>query len=415
MLGYFVRPYVTNKQTRKYFIPALLVRFLGAIALGLVYQFYYNGGDTFNYFTYGSRWIWEAFNEDILAGINLLLDSGGDRTAETYQYNQHIWYFRDPNSYLIVRITAFFDLFTFHTYSATALFFAIFNFCGMWALFQVLLKVYSNIKTEKIAFAILFVPSVIFWGSGILKDTITLGALAWLVWGLLNVISLGRLRMIYFLVIISSLVLLISIKIYIIIALIPSVIIWLYFKYLFGLKSYALRLLVVPVLGTFVAALGYIALNQLGNANKQYAFSNISEKVAITAYDIRYGWGARTQGDGGYDIGLPDGTWQSMLKLAPAAINVSLFRPYLWEARNPLMFLSALESLLVLILTIRLLIRGSWRKIRQDPFLIFCLSLALIFAFATGISTFNFGTLMRYKIPQMPFFLLFLIVGTKEK
>src|SRR4030095_13733542 len=36
---------------KKYFIPGLLVRIFGALALGVIYLFYYNGGgDTFYYF-----------------------------------------------------------------------------------------------------------------------------------------------------------------------------------------------------------------------------------------------------------------------------------------------------------------------------------------------------------------------------
>ncbi|MEQ9008058.1 MAG: hypothetical protein RLP12_09255, partial [Ekhidna sp.] len=68
-LAIIVRPFVTNKFTRKYFLIALWARFIGAIGLGLVYQFYYQGGDTFNYWTHGSRWIWEAFLDSPLTGI----------------------------------------------------------------------------------------------------------------------------------------------------------------------------------------------------------------------------------------------------------------------------------------------------------------------------------------------------------
>jgi hypothetical protein len=37
------------------------------------------------------------------------------------------------------------------------------------------------------------------------------------------------------------------------------------------------------------------------------------------------------------------------------------------------------------------------------------------FAFMTGISSANFGTLVRYKIPCMPFYILFLVILYKEK
>ena len=38
--AYWVRPYVTDDVSRKYFMPALVMRIVGAIGLGLIYQFY---------------------------------------------------------------------------------------------------------------------------------------------------------------------------------------------------------------------------------------------------------------------------------------------------------------------------------------------------------------------------------------
>jgi hypothetical protein len=40
----------------------------------------------------------------------------------------------------------------------------------------------------------------------------------------------------------------------------------------------------------------------------------------------------------------------------------------------------------------------------KDNLLIFCIVFALIFSLAVGITSGNFGTLMRYKIPMMPFY-----------
>ena len=60
-VAYIIKPYVSDPVNRRYFFPALSAKIVGALALGLVYQFYYHGGDTFNYHSYGSRVIWDAF------------------------------------------------------------------------------------------------------------------------------------------------------------------------------------------------------------------------------------------------------------------------------------------------------------------------------------------------------------------
>ncbi|MFY0689699.1 MAG: hypothetical protein JXQ90_21190 [Cyclobacteriaceae bacterium] len=412
-LAYKVRPYVTTEKTRKYFLPALWIRFAGAIALGLVYQFWYGGGDTFNYFTHGSRWIWEAFMNDSILGFKLLFEEGGTRVGETFKYSQHIWYYRDPHSFFIVRIVALIDLMTFHTYSATALFFATFSFSGLWAFYLGVSQKYA--RSEKwLAIAILFVPSVVFWGSGILKDTITLGALGWLTFAMINLIDLRNRRLINWGIAIVSIWVIYQIKIYILICYIPTLFVWIYWRNIIGVGNYILRAIMIPILLSLFGALGYAALVQVSSSSDKYALDEIAERAAITAYDIRYGWGARTGGDGGYDLGKIDGTWQGMIRLMPAAINVSLFRPYLWEVKNPLMLLSAVESLFFTLLTFCVMFskRGEiW--LFKEPFLVFCFVFALLFAFAIGVSTFNFGTLMRYKVPLLPFYLMTLVLIRK--
>ena len=406
-----LKPYISNAKTKKYLLPALWIRFVGGICLGLIYQFYYGGGDTFSYWLNGSRWIVEAFKEDVSIGIQLLFERGGERIAETYNYSQHIWYYKDPSSYLIVRLASLFDLLTFHTYSATALFFASFNFSGLWALFTALEKKYF-LHTKWLAISILFVPTVVFWGSGILKDSVTLGALGWLIWAMVNVIEFRKKKIVYWIVMVLAAYSIMQIKIYILLALLPAVISWLYWKYFLKIRSAVAMAIFIPFVTFIFLGFGYLMFNQLEELNSEYTINNIAERSNITSYDIRYGWGARTGSDGGYDLGKQDGTWQRMIRLAPAAINVSLFRPYIWEVRNPLMFLSALEALNILILTILFFLKGVWRQAAKDPFLIFCLVFSLLFCFAVGVSTYNFGTLMRYKIPMFPFYCVLITIPT---
>ncbi|MEM9340455.1 MAG: hypothetical protein AAGA66_17100 [Bacteroidota bacterium] len=236
ILAIWIRPYVTNKQTRKYFLPALWLRFFGAIALGLIYQFYYGGGDTINYWEHGSRWIYEAFNDDPATGLKLLLSNGGVRSLDvTYAYSSRIWLFRDPAAYMVIRIASVFDFFTFHTYSATALFFAVFSFSGTWALFSAVQKKYPS-ATKQIAIAILFIPSVIFWGSGILKDTITLGSLGWITWALIRWIDLKKYDLVSAFLFLLSFYLIFFIKKYILICYLPMVMVWIFFKNIKNIK-----------------------------------------------------------------------------------------------------------------------------------------------------------------------------------
>ncbi len=405
-VAYVIRPWVTDDVNRRYFFPALTVRILGALVAGLIYQFYYDGGDTFAYHTHGSRVLWEAMIDSPVTGVRLLF-ANGEYGPGVWDTASQIWYWNDPQSFFVIRIAAILDLLTFSSYSGTAVLFAVIAFTGAWMLFLTFYRLYPD-SHRWIAFSSLFIPSVVFWGSGIFKDTITLAALGMATFGFYRLVFLQRIRVGTVILVLAAFWVIFSIKKYILLCFLPALFFWVVITYLSRIRLVMLRLIVTPVAILIAAFLSYYAIVEVGEDDKRYRVSNLAETARITAYDIRYGWGARTGEGSGYTLGTLDGSWESMLRMAPQAINISLYRPYLWEVDNPLMLFSALESLALLLLTIYLLwkVRGRIFRYVLRPDVLFCLSFALVFAFAVGVSTFNFGTLSRYKIPMMPYFLL---------
>lgn len=406
-IAFMVRPLFTDAITRRYFFPALCLRLFGALALGFLYQYYYEGGDTYNFHTHGSRHIWRAFMDDPLIGWKLLT-AQGEYGPGLYQYARDIWFYTDPDSYFVIRVAALFDLFTFSSYSATACLFAILSFSGAWALFLTFYRIRPDLH-RLIALATLFIPSVIFWGSGLLKDTLTLAALGMLTFSIHELFGQKRMSIRNVLLFVVSAWVIFSVKKYILMSFAPAVILWLYLDQLMRIRSHMLRLMLIPIILAGIVASGYYALVLVGADDPQYSLDRIAITAQITAHDI----GFYTGRDAGstYSLGELDGTFTGMISKAPQAIVVSLFRPWLWEVKNPLMMLSALESFLFLIITLRVVLGKPllmWRAL-SSPVVVFCLVFSLIFAFAVGVSTFNFGTLARYKIPLLPFYCLALI------
>ncbi len=405
-VAYFVRPYVTTDLTRRYFFPALTVRIFGAILLGLLYQFYYGGGDTFNYHTHGSRVIWEVIMDDPAKGFRLLSSSGNDMLA--FQYSSQLLFLGDSSSFFVIQIATVFDLVTFSTYSATAVLFAIVSFIGTWLFFNAFVHDYPRHR-KWIALAILFIPSAIFWGSGILKDSIVLACLGAITYCVKKIFIDRNIRPITVLLLILCVFVTYKIKLYVLLCFFPAALVWIYTNAFFKIRSRVLKSLIVPFFLMLIAVSGYYAVLKTGESDTRFALENLAKTAQISAYDIGF-YSGRDAGSG-YSLGELDSSLTGMLKLAPAAINVSLFRPYIWEVRNPLMLLSALESLVLLFFTIYILFkkRLSFLGALTNPDALFCLTFSLPFAFAVGISTFNFGTLARYKIPLLPFYALALI------
>lgn len=403
IVAYYVRPFCTDSTNRVYFIPALTVKIFGAIAVGLIYQFYYTSGDTFTYHTHGSRLIWEAFMDSPLEGIRIYF-AHGTYGPGLWEIADQIWFWRDPRSFFVIQMATIFDLFTFSTYSATAVLFSVVAFIGGWMLYLVFYKSHPHAH-QVLAFCCLFVPSVVFWGSGLLKDTVTLAFAGMSTFCFYKILIEKRISIGYLVLLVVSFYVIYSIKKYILISLVIGLIVWIASRFYFQVRSYMLRILLVPIVLIVSLAITYVSISKITEDDARYSLENIAQTSKITAYDIRYGWGARTGDGSGYSLGELDGSWQSMILVAPGAVNVSLFRPYLWEANNPLMALSALESFITLLATILVFIQVRsylFYYIRAE--VIFCLVFALIFAFGVGASSYNFGTLSRYKIPLLPFY-----------
>ena len=408
-IAFLVRPYVTYEENRKFFIPALGLKFIGAIFLGVLYQFYYGGGDTFGYFTHGGAHIFDALIKDPAAAFRLIFYDN-DFKGGVYPFASKIWMYRDDTSYMIVRLAGLFAILTGGTYSGTALMFATISFSGLWAMYMKFCSLFPK-HILGLAIAILFIPSTIFWGSGILKDSITYSMLGWSTAAVISLIYGHRRPWLWSLILVLSLLFAFSIKEYIVLSFIPAAMIWTYFVFIKRISNKMLRMLIAPFVIVIMLSITSYTVYKVGESSAQYSLDNLAERARITAYDVGR-WTGRNAGSR-YDLGDFEGNFSSMIRLAPAAINVSLFRPYLWEVRNPLMLLAALESLTFLVLTLIILYRMIRFRIKllSSPAAWFALVFSLTFAFAVGISTYNFGTLFRYKVPLMPFYAILIVLA----
>ncbi|TVT38274.1 hypothetical protein FNT36_18925 [Hymenobacter setariae] len=403
-LAYMVRSSVTNKYTRQFFIPALTLKFVGAIGLGVIYQFYYHGGDTFNYF-YHVKVIGSAFSQSFGTGFKMIFAATSKDPSFT-PYVSRIFWQVDSTEYFVVRIAAFFGILCFNSYIAISLFFAVASFSGIWALYMTMAKIRPHVYKE-LAWTMFYVPSLFFWGSGLMKDSLCIGALGWLFYGFyrgtIEKRNVGKSLSIALL----AAYLLLRIKVYILLCFLPAALLWVFNENSARIKNATLRMLAKPVFFALGGIIAFYAATNLTKGDERFDVDKIGERSKITATYL-YETSVKQEGSG-YYLGKQDGTLGGMAKLAPQAIIVSLFRPFLWEARNPVMLLSALEAGFFLFFTLRIFWRtgvgATFKLIGSTPILLMSFVFSLIFAASVGITSANFGTLVRYKIPLIPFYL----------
>ena len=403
-LAFAVRSRVTNKYTKAYFIPALSAKLVGAIALGILYHTIY-GGDTLYYYHYGSI-IYHAFGDSFSAGLHLVT-TDGHMTPDIEPYaSQMAWFGPDSKEYFVVRVAAVCALLGFNSYFVSSLFFAVLSFSGMWAMYVTFAKIRPQVYKE-LTIAIFFLPSVFFWGSGLLKDSLCIGALGWLFYAFYRG-AIERKNVIRSLVVgLLAVKVIASMKVYILLAFVPPAALWILNENTARIKSSVVRWVAKPFLLVVGLSVAIYAMSAIAAADARFNLDKIGGQSKLTA-DYLQEVSQKEQGSG-YNIGAQDGSLTGMVKLAPQAVVVALFRPFLWESRNPTMALSALEATYFLVLTLRILYRvgpaKTLRAISSLPVLSLCFIFSLIFAISVGISSGNFGTLVRYKIPLMPFYL----------
>lgn len=393
-----------NSIIKKYFLPALLFRYLGAILTALMYQYYYNGGDTFMYFL-GAKDIYNTFFQDVPAALDLIFNDYENLHPVSRNYLTMHRFFASETESIVVRVGGLFSMFTFGSYFGISLIITSFAFWGCWKLYLVFYDLYPQYH-KSLAFSILFVPSVCFWGTGLMKDSLVMGGLGIFVNAAYTIFIKRQQAGRSIILLIISGWLVARVKVYVLLALLPAMMIWVMLMYTKNIKNALFRRFSAPFfffLGTFG---GLIAVQLLGQIFPKYSFENL----LLEAEKIRWWLEVSTARDGGtsYDLGEFDPSLGGVLKAFPMSVNVALFRPYIWEVRKPIVLISSLESTFCMFFFLYIFFKTGIRKTLQlmfnDPVIMFCLVFAIMFAFSVGFTSTNFGALARYKIPCLPFF-----------
>lgn len=403
----YMKKYVHNPVQRYYFKRGLLLKIIGGLAFTLIYMFYYGGGDTMCYYL-GGEYISSVFFHDPYEALLLFMHSGCESAypPELAKHASHIVYFCDKTAYFITKVAGLLGVFCFGSYIALVLIFAFLSFTGIWQMYITLCRYYPHL-TKQMAWACFYIPSVYFWGSGIMKDTVTIGALGWLFWATDQVFNQKKRSFTNIFILIAMLFLIKSVKVYVLICFVPAVLVWVYFKKIKDIKNKITQRILAPIILVVMAFLTVYVVVLVSQTSSLYNLETIASTSSVTA---QYMYEISKENGSAYSLGEQDGTYAGFVKLIFPAINVTLFRPYLWEVKNPVMFLSAFESFVIMCIFLRTFILSNTaaflKLLTNDYLFLFCFIFVFTTAFAIGVSSYNFGALVRYKIPLMPFFLV---------
>ena len=402
---------IRKRPEYRYYMLGLFSKVIGGVVLGLIYIFYYGGGDTIAYYESGLAFVnlfersfsdfWVALFSEASSEVRFLFDNTTGYPLSYIHYNIH--------TFTVVRFVTPLLIVSMKSYLIATMLMAWISYFGIWRAYLLFCEFYPDLR-NRFAIAFLFIPSVLFWGSGILKDTLTLSAACWFVVSFHDLfIRRRRIILQMFYLLIASYVML-SVKPYVFMVILPGALMWLFFSRLKRIKNRFLVRVIVPFvyIGTVVIGLG--ALSLLGGLLGEYSLDKVLTKAAVTQNDLKQDY----YDGNSFDIGTVDASVTGILSKAPIGVVSGLFRPFLWEVRNVVMLFSSIENTFFLLFTLWVIfnvrITRLGHYLQKEPLLLFALSFSILFAFTVGLTTPNFGALVRFKIPLIPFFICSLFI-----
>ena len=365
-----------NKTERIVFVLAVLLKIVGAFGVGFLYSSYYSGGDTFNY----------------LHDLELL-DS---------QSTDGFFFCEQPRAWFFVRLLYPIYQLSFSNYWVLAVNLSVMSFAATWFFYQELQRL--GIKRWPARLALFFIPSVVFWTSGLMKETI-----AYAIINLIFVILLRVYRKATFLgAHLLEFVLLLVV--------------------LFYLKYYLFApLLLVSILffvGHFTK--GFLSITQLVWTLSGVAFF-VSITVSLLHPNMNFSFFlealfnnyTRTLQHSSPEAIIPlsyDGSLLSFIANMPIALFTGFFRPLVFESWNWFSFLLSIENLCILILFGWFLLSTvKVPQFKNQMFLLLSVGFIVFLGIVLPIASPNYGSLVRYRVAYYPLFVLLVLQNFEYK
>ncbi len=388
LLGFWHR--TLPPQERLVFALAVAARLAAGVALGLLYTYYYIGeGDTFLFF-HDATLVTSAGRGDF--GLFLQFPFSADSGLPLVN-NQ-------PRSLFFIWIVAGINFLTGSNYWLTSCWLSLFSFAGAWYLVRMITLHFPRLQWAA-TISFLFFPSVVFWSSGVIKESLAFGGLCFLSGFLLVLFTKGRPRFLDYILAAVSLYLLLNLKYYWAAVFFPSVgTAWLV-KFWPQHRYWSITKLTSIWLALFVTTCLLVS-----RLHPNFHFQNFLEVIKIN-HDAFVAFSQQTLYIHFYRL---EATWTSIVMNAPWALLSGLVRPFLFEARTSLQVLGGLENLILLVLLLFQIFRVQVPSGNNRLIFFSLVTYVSVLCIFLALSTPNFGTLSRYRIGFLPYFVFLLMM-----
>ena len=308
------------------------------------------------------------------------------------------WLNKNPffnDNQTIIRLNTFFRFFSLGYYNVHVIFINFISFTGIFCLYKTFSAYCPEKKKELFIFTFLM-PSVLFWGSGVLKDGILISGFGIMLYSYMLLMKKGTSikRFISFLI---ALLILLLTKVYVIAIILPGLLAW------WITVKKRINKALIPFLAIYslylIISFSLYRINPDYNIAamifyKQKNFMDLGNIHHASMISVPY-----------FECSAP-----SILKSTPQAFFNSMFRPFLTDVHgNPMILLAALENLLIILMVIVSIFSFKTHKKKMDPFVLFCMIFTILLFILVGLITPVLGAIVRYRIVALPCLVFVLI------
>ena len=383
-----------------------IIKIISAIALTLIYTYYYKNrleSDIFKYFDDG-RIIFSSIKESPLDYLRMITGIGADSPHLKHFYDtSNFW--NKPFDYglyndnrTMIRFNAIAMLFSFGYYNVHNVFMAFLSFTGLTAIFKTFYPYLFN-KRNALIFSVFLIPSVLLWTSGILKEGLLMfsfGLFVYYSWK----ISTKKFHWKFIFWLLFSIGLLLLLKFYVLVAAVPGIIC------IFTLKLFKNKYIVPVFIGVHIFIIGlFFSFQYIFPSYNLVEITASKQRDFINMIDNTPNVGSRI------DLPRLEPTISSFVINTPNALINSLFRPHLLETHSLMAIPAALENLLIIFIMMLSILFFQKFSTQTFPWFWFCVSFVIILFTLCGLTTPVLGALVRYKTPALPFlFIIFITI-----
>lgn len=381
-----------------------LIKLISGIALALLYRYYYDSyqtSDVYKYFIDG-KVVFGILDKNPADFFKLLVGIDSDAAyMHKYLDDTEFWYkafnygLLNDNR-MIIRIHTILNFVSLGNFWVHSIIFSFFSFAGLTAIYKVFEKYFE--RKYLLIIAVFFAPSVMFWSSAELKESLIMAMLGILFFTLFRILEKKKiiLNSVFFFI---SILLMLTLKFYVLFSLLPGLIAY------FIVKQFRIKYSILVFLGVYIVIISLFF-------NSQYISTyNLPEIICQKQQDFINMLDA--SGTVGSRIPLTDiePNFLSFLKATPFAILNSFFRPSYFDIHARIVIPAVVENLIILfLLIISLKLRNTEKIKKLLPEILFLFSFVITLFILIGLTTPVLGALVRYKVPALPFlFIIFFI------